>query len=62
MTSNVVINEKNEKQYVRLQPSIPRTQGAFLDKVTPDIDGFTHEPVVHQCDVQVVKINDTNEK
>ena len=24
---------------------------AFLDKVTPDIDGFTDEPVVHQCDV-----------
>ena len=62
MTSNVVINEKNEKQYVRLQPSIPGTQGAFLDKVTPDIYGFTDEPVVHQCDVQVVKINDTNEK
>ena len=32
----------------------PGTQGAFSDKVTPDIDGFTDEPVV-QCDVQVVE-------
>ena len=46
---------KNEKQYVRLQLSIPGTQGAFLDKFTPDIDGFTDEPVVHQCDVQFVE-------
>ena len=27
--SNVVITEKNEKQYVRLQLSIPGTQEAF---------------------------------
>ena len=42
---------KNEKQYVRLPQSIPRTQGAFLDKVTPDIDDFTAEPVAHQCEM-----------
>ena len=54
ITSNVAISEKNEKQYVRLQLSITGTQEAFLDKVTPDIDGFTGEQVV-QCDVQVVK-------
>ena len=24
-------------------------------KVTPDIDGFTDEPVVYQCDVLAVK-------
>ena len=54
ITSNVAISEKNEKQYVRLQLSITGTQEAFLDKVAPDIDGFTGEQVV-QCDVQVVK-------
>ena len=32
-----------------------KPQGAFLDKFTPDIDGFTDEPVVHQCDVQLVE-------
>ena len=36
------------KNYVRLQgyqgPKGP--QGTFPDNVTPDIDGFTHEPVV----------------
>ena len=48
-------SEKNKKQYVRLQLSIPEIQGAFLDKVTPDVDGFTNETVVHQCDVQVVE-------
>ena len=42
---------KNEKQYVRLPLSIPRTEGTFLDKVTPDIDDFTAEPVVHQCEM-----------
>ena len=55
VTKNVAITEKNEKQYVRLQLIIPRTLGEFLNKVTPDIDGFTDEPVVHQCDVQVVE-------
>ena len=55
VTSDVAITEKNEKQYVRLQLIIPGTQGAFLDKVTPDIDGFTDEPVLHQCDIQVVE-------
>ena len=34
--------------------NIPGTQEAFSDKVVPDSDGFTDEPVV-QCDVQVVK-------
>ena len=33
--------------------SLPETQGAFLDKVTSDTDGFTDAPVVHQCDVQI---------
>ena len=32
-----------------------KPQRAFLDKVTPDIDGFTDEPVVYQCDVQFVE-------
>ena len=56
VTSNVVITEKNEKQYVRqiTQLGIPGTQGAFSDKITPDIESFTDEPVV-QCDVRVVK-------
>ena len=53
VTSNVTITEKNEKQYVRLQLNTPGPQGACLDKVTPDIDGFTDEPVAHQCDIQV---------
>ena len=39
-TTNVMITKKNEKQYIRLQLSIPGTQGAFLDKVAPDIDDF----------------------
>ena len=30
------------------------TQGAFSDKIAPDIDVFTDEPVV-QCDIQVVE-------
>ena len=47
-----VITEKNEKLYQTT--GIPGTQGAFSDKVTPDIDGFTDEPVV-QCEVQVLK-------
>ena len=52
--SNVAITEKIEKQYARLQLSIPGTQETFLDKVAPDIDSFTDESVA-QCDVQVVK-------
>ena len=50
--SNIVITEKNEKQCQTT--GIPRTLGAFSDKVTLDIDGFTDEPVV-KCDVQVVE-------
>ena len=42
--SNIVITEKNEK--VSLTSEIPEIQGAFSEKVTPDIDGFTDEPVV----------------
>ena len=53
--SNVAITEKNEKQYLRVQLSIPGTRGVFLDKITPDIDGFIDELVVHQCDVRVVE-------
>ena len=49
VTSNVAITEENEKKYGRLQLSIPGIQRSFLDKVTPDIDGFTAEPVFHQC-------------
>ena len=33
---------------------IPGTHRAFSDKVTPDIDVLTDEPVV-QCDVQVAE-------
>lgn len=55
VTSNVLITDKNEKQYVRLQLSIPGTQGATLNKVTPDTDVFTKEQVVHQCDAQIVE-------
>ena len=43
---------KNDISEYRL--NIPGTQEAFSDKVVPDSDGFTDEPVV-QCDVQVVK-------
>ena len=53
VTSNVGITEKNEK-HVRLQLSISGTQGAFSDKVAPDFDGFTDEPVL-KCDVQAVE-------
>ena len=55
VSSNVAITEKNEKQYAKLEISIRRIQGAFLDKVVSDIDGFTDEPVVHQFHVQVVE-------
>ena len=46
--SNVVIAEKNEK-LCHTATGIPWTQGAFSDKVTPYVDGFTDQPVV-QCD------------
>ena len=37
-----MITEKNEKKKnVKLQLSIPGTQGAFSDKFTPEIYGFT---------------------
>ena len=52
VTSNVAITEKNEKRYV-IQQGIQGTQGE-KDKVTPDIDGFTNEPVV-QRGVRVIK-------
>ena len=42
------------KNYVRT--GITCTQGAFPDKVSPDIDSCTNKPVV-QWDVQVVKNN-----
>ena len=51
MISNIVITENKEQCQIT---GIPGTQGAFSDKVTPDIDGFTDEPAV-QCDVQVVE-------
>ena len=35
---------------------VPGTQGAFLDKVSSDIDGFTDELVV-QCDARVGENN-----
>ena len=46
VTSSVAITEKMKNNNVRLQLSIPRTQGSLPDKVTPDIDGFTGEPVI----------------
>ena len=55
VSSNVAIAGKNGKQYVRLTLTIPGTQGAFLVKVIPDIDGFTDAPVVYQCNTQVVE-------
>ena len=59
--SNVAITANNEKQYARLQQSIPRTQQRFLDKVTLDINSFTDEQVFHECDVQVVEKNFTDD-
>ena len=44
VTSNVVITQKNEK--LSLTSEIVEIQGTLSDKVTPDIDGFTDEPVV----------------
>ena len=38
----LMITEKNEKKKnVKLQLSIPGTQGTFSDKFTPEIYGFT---------------------
>ena len=42
--SNIVITEKNEK--LCQTTKILGTQGAFSDKVTPDINVFTDEPRV----------------
>ena len=62
----VKISEKKKKQFFQFEISLQQASklvskygdlmlpGAFLDKVTPDID-FTSEVVV-QCDVPVVKI------
>ena len=50
--SNIAITEKNEK--LCHTTGIPRTQGAFSDKVTLDVDGFTDEPV-DKCHVQVAE-------
>ena len=62
----IAITEKHEK--LLDNTGIPKPQGAISDKVTPDIDAFSDEPVV-QCDVQVVEnnfrwfqINDTDDK
>ena len=51
---NIVITEKDDKICQNRDTRDPQrsTQGTFSDEVTPDIDGFTNEPVV-QCDVQV---------
>ena len=38
MISNIVITEKDEKLYQATR--IPENQGAFSDKVTPDISWF----------------------
>ena len=69
LASNIVLIERNEKQYIRLKLNVLGTQGTFSDEVTPDIYGFTDEPVV-QCDIQVyrkyfcrlLQIDDTNNK
>ena len=51
-----------------LQLGIQGIEGAFSDKITPDINGFNDETVV-QCDARVAKNtlvndskNDTNDK
>ena len=54
VASNVVITEKKNGK-VRLRVNILVTQGAFLEKVISDIDGFTDGRVIHQWDVQVVE-------
>ena len=52
MIPSIVITEKNEK--LCQTTGIPRTQGAFSEKVTPDIDDITNELVV-QGDVHVAE-------
>ena len=47
VASNIVITEKNEK--LCQTTDIAGTDGAFSNKVTPDIDVFTDELVV-QCE------------
>ena len=47
VVSNIVITEKNEK--LCQTTDIAGTDGAFSNKVTPDIDVFTDELVV-QCE------------
>ena len=42
------------KKNVYHTTAMPGTQRAFSDKVTPDIDVLTDEPIV-QCDVQVAE-------
>ena len=66
MTSNrnLTVTEESDICYVHICPTyvgqfIPLgklgTQRAFSDKFTPDIDGYTDEPVV-LCHVRVAKI------
>ena len=62
MSTNIQVTSKwcnywEKKKKFRLQLSVLGTQGTILETVTPDIDGFTDEPVVHQCDVQLVENN-----
>ena len=42
---------KNNMSYYSY--AFQKPQVAFLDKLIPDIDTFTDEPVFHQCDVQL---------
>ena len=52
VTSNMAITEKSKKLG---QPTrIVGNQRTFSDKVTPDTDVFTDQPVV-QCNFQVVE-------
>ena len=48
VTSGVPITVKNEK--LCQTTGMSGTEGAFSDKVTSDIDGFTDKPII-QCDV-----------
>ena len=52
VTSNMTITEKSKKLCQRT--SIVGNQGTFSDKVIPDTDVFTDQPVV-QCNFQVVE-------
>ena len=49
-----LLEKKKEKQYVRIQLSIPQIHGEFSDNVAPNINSFTNEPVV-QYDIEFVK-------